>query len=70
MYESCKTMVRCTVGVTEESKVGLLRGLVLSPFLFPMVMDRLIDEVRRESPWTMMLADDTVICSQSKWGKC
>ncbi|KAK2863346.1 hypothetical protein Q5P01_002879 [Channa striata] len=26
-------------------------------------MDRLTDEVRQESPWTMMFADDIVICS-------
>ena len=31
-----------------------------------MVMDRLTDEVRQESPWNMMFADDIVICSDSK----
>ena len=31
-----------------------------------MVMDRLTDEVRRESPWTMMFADDFVFCSESR----
>ncbi|KAI5089832.1 arginine-hydroxylase NDUFAF5, mitochondrial precursor [Silurus meridionalis] len=30
-----------------------------------MVMDRLPDEVRQESPWTMMFADDIVICGES-----
>ncbi|KAK2882215.1 hypothetical protein Q8A73_022725 [Channa argus] len=56
MYESCKTVVRCAVGVTEEFKVevGLHQGSALSPFLFALVMDRLTDEVRQESPWTMM----------------
>ncbi|KAI5090185.1 hypothetical protein C0J45_20320 [Silurus meridionalis] len=29
------------------------------------VMDRLTDEVRQESPWTMMFADDIVICGES-----
>ena len=29
-------------------------------------MDRLTDEVRQESPWTMMFADDIVICSESR----
>ncbi|KAG2462952.1 YSM6 protein, partial [Polypterus senegalus] len=31
-----------------------------------MVMDRLTDEIRQESPWTMMFADDIVICSDSR----
>ena len=68
IYESCKTVVRCAVGVTEEFKVevGLHQGSALSPFLFAMVMDRLTDEVRQESPWTMMFADDIVICSESR----
>ncbi|KAI5105877.1 general transcription factor II-I repeat domain-containing protein 2-like [Silurus meridionalis] len=29
-----------------------------------MVMDRLMDEVRQESPWIMMFADDIVICGE------
>ena len=35
-------------------KVGLHLGSALSPFLFALVMDRLTDEVRQESLWTMM----------------
>ncbi|KAK3547417.1 hypothetical protein QTP86_018916, partial [Hemibagrus guttatus] len=55
-------------GQTEEFKVevGLHQGLALSPFLFAMVMDQLSEEVRQESPWTMMFADDIVICSASR----
>ncbi|KAK3541669.1 hypothetical protein QTP86_000342, partial [Hemibagrus guttatus] len=30
------------------------------------VMDHLSEEVRQESPWTMMFADDIVICSESR----
>ncbi|KAK3567131.1 hypothetical protein QTP86_010162 [Hemibagrus guttatus] len=30
------------------------------------VMDQLSEEVRQESPWTMMFADDIVICSESR----
>ena len=29
-------------------------------------MDRMTDEIRKEAPWTMMFADDIVICSESK----
>lgn len=38
----------------------------LNPLLFAMVMDMLINEITQESPWTMMLTDDTVICSERR----
>ncbi|KAK3556097.1 hypothetical protein QTP70_005246 [Hemibagrus guttatus] len=68
MYERSRTVVRCAVGQTEEFKVevGLHQGPALSPFLFAIVMDQLSEEVRQESPWTMMFADDIVICSESR----
>ncbi|KAK3526217.1 hypothetical protein QTP70_017770 [Hemibagrus guttatus] len=68
MYERSRTVVRCAVGQTDEFKVevGLHQGSALSPFLFAMVMDQLSEEVRQESPWTMMFADDIVICSESR----
>ena len=31
-----------------------------------MIMDRLTDEVRREPPWTMLFADDIVICKETR----
>ena len=70
MYESCKKVVRCVVGVTEEFKVEVrqYRGSPLSPFLFAMVMDRPTDEVRQESLWTTMFADDIVICKDQGAG--
>ncbi|KAK3569207.1 hypothetical protein QTP86_026614 [Hemibagrus guttatus] len=68
MYERSRTVVRCAVGQTEEFnvEVGLHQGLALSPFLFAIVMDQLSEEVRQESLWTMMFADDIVICSESR----
>ncbi|KAK3539937.1 hypothetical protein QTP70_019581 [Hemibagrus guttatus] len=68
MYERSRTVVRCAVGQREEFnvKVGLHQGSALSPFLFAIVMDQLSEEVRQESPWTMMFADDIVICSESR----
>ncbi|KAK3522749.1 hypothetical protein QTP86_032027, partial [Hemibagrus guttatus] len=68
MYERSRTVVRCAVGQTEEFKVevGLHQGSALSPFLFAMLMDQLSEKVRQESPWTMMFADDIVICSESR----
>ncbi|KAK3507053.1 hypothetical protein QTP70_003306 [Hemibagrus guttatus] len=68
MYERSRTVVRCAVGQTEEFnvEVGLHQGSALSPFLFAIVMDQLSEEVRQESPWTLMFADDIVICSESR----
>ncbi|KAK3507530.1 hypothetical protein QTP70_028078, partial [Hemibagrus guttatus] len=68
MYERSRTVVRCAVGQTEEFnvEVGLHQGSALSPFLFAIVMDQLSEEVRQESPWTMMFADDIMICSESR----
>ena len=64
MYEESKTVVRCAVGTTEsfKVKVGQHQGSALSLFLFAVIMDRLTDEERREPPWTMLFADDIVIC--------
>ena len=68
MYEGRETMVRCAVGTIESFKVrvGLHQGSALSPFLFAVIMDRLTDEVRREPPWTMLFADDIVICEETR----
>ena len=66
MYEGNETVVRCAVGTAEsfKVKVGLQEGSALSPFLFAVIMDRLTDEVRREPSWTMLFADDIVICEE------
>ena len=47
-------------------EVGLHQGSTLNPFLFAMVMDRLTDGVRQESPRTMIFADDVVIRNESR----
>ena len=53
MYEDSMTAMRCAVGVTDGFKVevGLHQGSVLSHFLLAMVIDRMTDEIRQESPW-------------------
>ena len=68
MYEESKTVVRCAVRTTEsfKIKVRLHQGSALSPFLFAVIMDRLTDEVKREPPWTMLFADDIVICEETR----
>ena len=69
MYKESETVMRCATTETTESfkvKVGLHQGSVLSPFLFAVIMDRLTDEVRKEPPWTMLFADDIVICEETR----
>ena len=38
----------------------------MSPFLFAVLIDRLMNEVKQESPWNMMFAYDIVICGKSR----
>ena len=68
MYEGSETVVKCAAGTTEsfKVKVGLHQGSALSPFLFAVIMYKLTDEVRRETPWTMLFADDIVICEETR----
>ena len=68
MYRNNMTTVRSAAGMTKgfTVKVGLYQGLALSPFLFAIVIDRLTDEVRQETLWTMLFADDIVICNETK----
>ena len=68
MYKESKTVLRCAIGTTEsfKVKVGLHQGSALSLFLFAVIMDRLTDEVRREPLWTMLFADDIVICEETR----
>ncbi|KAK3563688.1 hypothetical protein QTP86_034395 [Hemibagrus guttatus] len=49
--------VRVVQDMYESSRTGVLSASV---------MDQWSEEVRQESPWTMMFADDIVICSESR----
>ena len=68
MYKNACTRVRSSVGVTEgfEVSVGLHQGSALSPFLFNVVMDVLTEGVREAVPWTIMYADDIVLCAERR----
>ena len=61
------TVVRCAVGTTEsfKVKVGLHQESALSLFLFAVIIVRLTDEVRKP-PWTMLFANDIVICKETR----
>ena len=47
-------------------KVGLHQGSALSPFLFAIIMDRMMFDIRKVLPWNVLLADNFVLCSESK----
>ena len=68
MYEKSETVVRCAIGTTKsfKVKVGLHQGSALSSFLFAVITDRLTDEVRREPLWTILFANDIVICKETR----
>ena len=63
MYDGATTTVRSAAGLTEEFKVsvGLYQGSALSPFLFTIIMDKLTEDIRKDAPWYMLLADDIVL---------
>ena len=68
MYEKSETVMRCAVETAEsfKNKVRLHQGSLLSLFLFAVIMDRLINKVRREPLWTMLFADDIMICKREE----
>ncbi|XP_047492005.1 uncharacterized protein LOC125041211 [Penaeus chinensis] len=63
LYEGSKANVKCMVGTREsfQVKVGLHQGSALSPFLFAIVIDCLIEAVQKIAPWDLMFADDVAL---------
>ncbi|XP_047004714.1 uncharacterized protein LOC124622971 [Schistocerca americana] len=61
------TQVRSSVGMTKEFpvKVGLHQGSARSSYLFDLIMDVLVKDVKKEVPWNTKFADDVVLCEQS-----
>ena len=64
MYDDCSTVVRCEAGESEPfgARVGVHQGSTLSPFLFVLLMDVLTEEVALEIPWSIIYADDIMLC--------
>ena len=67
MYDGATTNVRNAAGLTEKFKInfGLHQGLALSPFLFAIIMDKLMENLRKDAPWNMLFANDIVLSRQS-----
>ena len=70
MYSEVRARVRTLVGDTKDFPIdiGLHRGLVLSPFLFTIVIDKLTKEIQDEIPWNMLFANDIVLIDESREG--
>ena len=67
MYDGATTTVRSAAWLTEEFKVdvGLHQGSALSSFLFAVIIDKLTEDIRKDAPWDMLFADDTVLSKQN-----
>ena len=49
-------------------RVGLHQGCLLSPNLFNLLMDGTVENIKEETPWTMMFVGDIVLVDESKDG--
>ncbi|KAK3560783.1 hypothetical protein QTP86_019476 [Hemibagrus guttatus] len=77
-YADRAKQIRCNAVINEDPNNRLVRELKeevarLKDLLYAQglgdiieMMDQLSEEVRQESPWTMMFADDIVNCSESR----
>ena len=67
MYDGVTTTVRSAAELTEEFKVGVgfHQGSALSPFLFAIIMGKLMKDIRKDAPWDMLFADHIVLLRQN-----
>ena len=67
MYDEATTTVRSAARLTAKFKisVGLYQGSALSPFLFVITMDKLMEDIRKDTLWDMLFADDIVLSRQN-----
>ena len=68
MYKGATTQVRSVVGTTEkfEVKVGLHQGSTLSPYIFYLLMDVIVADIKDQVPWSVLFADDVVLVARSR----
>lgn len=67
MYNGAKTEVRIVGGDSEHFQVvmGLHQGSALSPFLFVLVMDEVMQWIQGEVSRFMLSADDIVLLDET-----
>ena len=67
LYEDAKSCVRVNgkLGENFKVKVGVHQGSVLSPLLFIMTLEALLQQFRTGLPWEVLYADDLVLIAES-----
>ena len=67
LYEGAKTRVRVGLELSEEFevKVGVHQGSVLSPLVFAIMVDVVMESVRNGLVSEMLYADDLVLMSET-----
>lgn len=68
MYHKAQAVVRTCHGDSAAFPVtvGVHQGSALSPYLFITVLDTICEDLLEPAPWTMLYADDVVLCSTSQ----
>ena len=68
MYRGATTQVRSVVGTTEnfEVQVGLHQGSTLSPYIFDLVMDVIVADIKDQVPWSVLFADDVALVATTR----
>ena len=67
IYNGIQVRVRTLVGDTKDFSIdiGLHQGLVLSPFLFNIVMVELTRGIQDKISWCMLFADDIALIDET-----
>ena len=68
MYRGATTQVRSVVGTTEkfDVQVGLHQGSTLSPYIFDLVMDVIVADIKDQVPWSVLFADDVALVATTR----
>uniref|UniRef100_A0A914XJV1 Reverse transcriptase domain-containing protein n=1 Tax=Plectus sambesii TaxID=2011161 RepID=A0A914XJV1_9BILA len=68
MYSGAQATVRTQCGDTRAQPVtvGVHQGSALSPYLFITVLDVVCQDLLEPAPWTMLYADDVVLCARNQ----
>jgi hypothetical protein len=69
MYDNVMISVRTSNGDTKDFSIniGLHQGSALSPYLFALVMDKVVRDIQGGIP-CMLFADDVVLVNESMTG--
>ena len=67
MYDGVTTTVRSAAELTEEFKVGVgfHQSSAFNPFLLAIIMDKLMEDIRKDAPWDMPFANHRVLSRQN-----